>query len=162
MRNASALISSASTRASFHPTHTHTHTHSHITPNFAISTTQYKNYIPVSPPANMANACSGSDVAAISNLATLRVAVVQRPLVALNMSTALLTTPDPEQRISAHLQRHKARLFPPNTHTHPLPHHTISQYQQFNSKITYLIFRLRIRPILAQAVTSLQDNILPR
>jgi hypothetical protein len=113
------------------------------------------------PPANMANPCSGSDVAAMPSLATLRAAVVQRPLVALNMSTALLTPP-PAQRISAHLQRHKARLFPPNTHTPTSTSHPISQYQQLNKKITYLCLRLRLWPILAQAVTSLLENVLPR
>jgi hypothetical protein len=48
------------------------------------------NHIPLSPPANMANPCSGSDVAASAPLPTLRAAVVQRPLVASKMSTALL------------------------------------------------------------------------
>jgi hypothetical protein len=42
------------------------------------------------PPANMANPWFGSDVAARKFLATLRTAVVQRPLVPSKMSTALL------------------------------------------------------------------------
>jgi hypothetical protein len=63
----------------------------------------------------MANPCSGSDVAARELLATLRAAVVQRPLVASKMSTALLPSLPSAQRISAHLQRLKPRLPPPNT-----------------------------------------------
>jgi hypothetical protein len=62
----------------------------------------------------MANPWLGSDVAASALDATLRAAVVQRPLVASKMSTALLKT-TPAQRISVHLQRLKARLLPPNT-----------------------------------------------
>ena len=126
--------------------------------NLPISTTQTKNHKLVSPPANMAHPCSGSDVAASVRLATLSAAVVQRPLLASKMSTAL----PPAQRISAHLQRLKPRLPPPNTRTPRLPHHTISKYQQLNTKITNLCLRLRIWPILAQAVTSLQDHFLPR
>jgi hypothetical protein len=63
----------------------------------------------------MANPWFGSDVAARSFLATLRAAVVQRPLVASKMSTALLTPPAHAQRISIHLQHLKARLFSQNT-----------------------------------------------
>ena len=74
MRNASALISSASKRASFHPTHAPPTPTSH---NHPISTTQNKIHIPNCPPANMANPCSGSDVATIPSLATLSAAVVQ-------------------------------------------------------------------------------------
>jgi hypothetical protein len=74
----------------------------------------------------MANPCSGSDVAA-NFLATLSAAVVQRPLLALKMSTALLT-PAHAQRISAHPQQLKA---PPSKQhmPHTLPHHTVLQYQ---------------------------------
>jgi hypothetical protein len=93
--------------------------------NLPISTTQTKNHKPVPPPANMANPCSGSDVAASALLATLSAAVVQRPLVALKMSTALLPPP-PAQRISALLQRLKPRLPPPNTRPPRLQHHTQS------------------------------------
>ena len=134
---------------------------SHITKSPSINNSK-QNHTPVSPPANMANPCSGSDVAAISSLATLSAAVVQRPLLASKMSTALLKTPPPAQRISARLQRLKPRLPPPNTRTPRLQHHTISQYQQLKQKITNLCLRLRIWPILAQAVTSLQANLLPR
>jgi hypothetical protein len=74
----------------------------------------------MTPPANMANPCSGSDVAARPSLATLSAAVVQRPLVASKMSTMI--TP-PAQRISAHPQRLKKRLPPPNTRPlTPTPH----------------------------------------
>ena len=143
------------------PSTQHTPPHSHITLHLPISTTQTNNHIPDKPPANMANPREKSDVAARFNLATLSAAVVQRPLVASKMSTALLTPP-PAQRISAHLQRHKARLFQSNTHTPTSTSHPISQYQQLNKKITYLCLRLRLWPILAQAVTSLRDNLLPR
>ena len=51
---------------------------------------QKNNHKPLPPPANMANPCSGSDVADREALATLSAAVVQRPLVASKMSTALL------------------------------------------------------------------------
>ncbi len=78
------------------------------------------------PPANMANPCSGSDVAARARLATLSAAVVQRPLVASKMSTTSLATPDPVQRISARLQRLKARLLPPNTRTPTPTSHNIA------------------------------------
>jgi hypothetical protein len=108
----------------------------------------------------MANPCSGSDVAASQALATLSAAVVQRSLVALKMSTALKTPP--AQRISAHLQRLKLRLPPPNTRP---PDSNITQSQNINNsnqKSQNLWLRLRIWPILAQAVTSLQDYILPR
>jgi hypothetical protein len=133
MRNASALISSASKRASFHPTHAPPTPTSH---NLPISTTQNKIHIPNCPPANMANPCSCSDVATIPSLATLSAAVVQRPLVALKMSTALLKT-NAAQRISVHLQRLKARLLPPNTRpptptSHNLP---ISTTQNKNHKL---------------------------
>jgi hypothetical protein len=79
-------------------------TRPHHTPSHNINNSN-KNYIPLYPPANMANPCSGSDVAARKALATLSAAVVQLPLVALNTSTALLKSPAHEKRISAHLQR---------------------------------------------------------
>ncbi len=114
---------------------------SHITHNLPISTTQYKKHKPMPPPANMANPCSGSEVAASALLATLSAAVVQRPLVASKMSTTLLRPP-PAQQIGAHLQRLRARiprLHP--THAPPPPTSlTISQYQQLNTKNTYAPF----------------------
>ena len=114
MRNASAFISSTSKRASFRATHAPpTPTSLHL----AISTTQnLTTYVPlIAPPANMANPWFGSDVAARWLLATLRAAVVQRPLIPSKMSTALLQPPAHAQRISIHLQHLKARLFPRNT-----------------------------------------------
>jgi hypothetical protein len=63
----------------------------------------------------MANPWFGSDVAARTNLATLREAVVQRPVIASKMSTALLTPLAAAQRISTRLQHLKARLLPRNT-----------------------------------------------
>jgi hypothetical protein len=77
------------------------------------------------------------------------------------MSTELLRTP-PAQRISARLQRIKARLLPPNTRP---PDPIIKQYPNINKSkaITNLwSSRLRIWPILGSAVTSLQKNFLPR
>ncbi len=63
----------------------------------------------------MANPWFGSDVAANQTLATLRAAVVQRPLIPSKMSTALLVAlPAHAQRISIHLQHLKARLLPRN------------------------------------------------
>jgi hypothetical protein len=78
----------------------------------------------------MANPCSGSDVAARIPLAALSEAVVQRPLVALKMSTASRKPLDTAQRISAHLQRLKARLPPPNTRT---PDSNITQSPNVNN-----------------------------
>ena len=99
--------------------------------NLPISTkTQTKNHKPVKPPANMANPCLGSDVAASTLLATLSAAVIQRPLLASKMSTELLTTPPPAQRISAHLQRLNARLPPPNTRP---PDSNITQSPNINN-----------------------------
>ncbi len=69
----------------------------------------------VSPPANMANPCKGSDVAARDALAELSAAVVQRPRVASKMSTTLCQAPAQAQCISGHLQRLKAPLLPPKT-----------------------------------------------
>ena len=84
--------------------------------HLAISTTQNRiKYVPLYPPANMAIPWFGSDVAARLPLATLRAAVVQRPLVPSKMSTALLQSPAHAQRISIHLQHLKARLLPRNT-----------------------------------------------
>ena len=81
----------------------------------------------------MANPCSGSDVAASNSLDTLSAAVVQRPLVASKMSTALLKPlPSHAQRISAHLQRLKARLPPPNTRP---PDSHITQSPNINNSI---------------------------
>jgi hypothetical protein len=117
------------------------------------------------PLANMANPCSGSDVAERPFLATLSAAVVQCPLLALKMSTALLTASAHAQRISIHPQQLKA---PPSKQhmPHTLPHHTVLQYQKFKTKQNSYCLgqscRLRIWPILAEAVTSLQENILPR
>jgi hypothetical protein len=97
------------------------------------------NYAPLAwPPANIANPWLGSDVAARYHLATLRAAVVQRPLVPSKMSTALLLTvllaTAHAQRISIHLQHLKARFIPRNTCLSRLPHHTILQYQQLKDK----------------------------
>jgi hypothetical protein len=162
LRNASALISSASKRASCNPTHAPPRH-----PQYTIS--QYRqhdtNFTPMSPPANMANPWKGSDVAAKLPLSTLSAAVVQRPL-ALKMSTALLQAVPTQRitRITVRLQRLKAHLPPQNTRPPPPSHIThnlpISTTQtkitnQWNS-------RQRIWPIPAQAVTSLQDKILPR
>ena len=80
----------------------------------------------------MANPCLGSDVAARKSLATLSAAVVQRPLVESKMSTTLLKTPGPAQRISAHLQRLKARLPPPNTRP---PDSNFTQSPNINNSI---------------------------
>jgi hypothetical protein len=111
----------------------------------------------------MANPWFGSDVAAREPLITLRAAVVQSPLVASKMSTALVEIPAHAQRISVHLQRIKARFIPRNTCLSRIPHHTILQYQQLKNKHnTYLSSRLRIWPILGLAVTSLRDHLLPR
>jgi hypothetical protein len=103
---------------------------SHITPSCNINNSKNKmKYAPLAwPPANMANPWFGSDVAARYHLATLRAAVVQSPLVALKMSTALLLTrllaPAHAQRISVHLQRNKASLFSRNTSPPtPTSHH---------------------------------------
>jgi hypothetical protein len=83
--------------------------------HLAISKTQNRiSHAPL-PPANMANPWFGSDVAARANLATLREAVVQRPVIASKMSTALLTPLAAAQRISTRLQHLKARLLPRNT-----------------------------------------------
>jgi hypothetical protein len=130
--------------------------------HLAISATQnIIIWIPIdNPPANKANPWFGRDVAARKSLATLRTAVVQRPLVASKMSTVLKFDMS-AQRISVHIQRLKARLLPTNTRP-PTPatrHLTISVTQ---NKITYLLPRLRIWPILGSAVTSLQGNFLPR
>jgi hypothetical protein len=115
----------------------------------------------------MANPWFGSDVAAGPHLATLRAAVVQRPLVASKISTAMLAAgPAHAQRISFHLQQLKARLLPRNNCPPKLPHHTILQYQKVKKtkkEHSYrLSRRLRIWPILGSAVTSLQDKLLPR
>ncbi len=86
--------------------------------HIAVSTTQNKiKNVPLVrlPPANMAIPRFGSDVAVRYHLATLRAAVVQRPLVALKMSTALLAPPAHAQRISIHLYHLKARILPRNT-----------------------------------------------
>ena len=52
-------------------------------------------YDALEPPANIASPSFGSDVAARSDRATLRAAVVQIPLVTLNMSTLFTTPLDP-------------------------------------------------------------------
>jgi hypothetical protein len=80
----------------------------------------------------MANPCSGSDVAASALLATLSAAVVQRPLVASKISTALLKTPAHAQRISARLQRLKPA--PPSTQHTPPPDSNITQSPNINKK----------------------------
>jgi hypothetical protein len=102
--------------------------------NLATSTTQTKlRYVPFLkwPPANIANPSFGSDVAANSPLATLRTAVVQRPLDPLKKSTALdAVLPARVQRISIHLQSLKTRVSPPNTCPPRLQQHTILQYHQ--------------------------------
>jgi hypothetical protein len=154
LRNASAFISSASKRALRlpHPT---------------ISQYQQlkQNHIPVKPPANMANPWLGRDVAARLPLTALRTAVVQRPLVASKMSTALLQTPGAAQRISVHLQRVKARLLPTNTRPPtPASHHlpiSTTQTKLHTYQDKALTDRLRIWPILGSVVTSLQDCLLP-
>ncbi len=101
--------------------------------HLAISTTQNKKkYVPIVwPPANMANPWFGSDVAAREPLTTLRAAVVQRPLVELKMSTALL------KLLSAHAHRistSKRASFHATQAPPRLPHHAISQYQQLKTK----------------------------
>jgi hypothetical protein len=136
MRNASAFISSTSKRASFHATHAPPTPTSH---HLAIPPTQNKiNYIPrIRPPANMTNPWLGSDVAARYILPTLRAAVVQRPLVALKISTTLLTAPAHAQRISIHLQHLKARFLPRNTcPPTPTSHHLAIPTTQ--NKINYV------------------------
>ncbi len=108
--------------------------------HLAMPTSQNKiKYVPTNPPpANMANPWFGSDVAARAFLATLRAAVVHRPLVELKMSTAsLLTPPAHAQRISIHLQQLNARFFPRNTcPPTPTSHHLAMPTSQ--NKIKYV------------------------
>ena len=162
MRNASAFISSTSKRASFRATNAPPTPTSH---HLAISTTQnITTYVPFQPPANMANPWFGSDVAASArSLATLRAAVVQRPLVPSKISTALIP-PAHAQRISIHFQHLNARLLRA-THAPPTPtsHHlAISTTLKTKCNPYPSSSRLRIWPILDSAVTSLQDSVLPR
>jgi hypothetical protein len=109
---------------------------SHITPSCNINDSKKKmTYVPLYPPANMANPWFGSDVAAChAALATLRAAVVQRPLVASKMSTTLLKAlPVHVQRISIHFQHQSEPLFtqhkPPDSHI--TPSCNINKYEKY-------------------------------
>jgi hypothetical protein len=115
----------------------------HIPPtpisHLAISTTQNitKCVPPIPPPANMANPWFGSDVAARPALATLRAAVIQRPLLPSKMSaTSNRRPPAHAQRISIHLQRLKARnTCPPDTHI--MPYRNIKNLKHNKMRTTY-------------------------
>jgi hypothetical protein len=117
---------------------------SHITKSPSINNSK-QNHTPLSPPANMANPCSGSDVAANSNLATLSAAVVQRPLLASKMSTALhatLATLLPAQRIIYQRSSPAPQSAPPSAQNTPPDSH-ITQSRSINNstqnKITYVL-----------------------
>jgi hypothetical protein len=89
----------------------------------------------------MANPWFGSDVAARRPLATLRTAVVQRPLDPSKTSTALDgVLPARVQRISIHLQRLKARLPPPNTRPLPIPASHNLAISPTQTKLRYVPF----------------------
>ncbi len=152
--------SPAAQSAPFLATHApHTSTSHHLA--ISIKSQNKSTYEPFEmPPANTANPWFGSDVAARTPLATLRAAVAQRPLVTLKMSTALLRSPAHAQRISIRPQQLKALPFLAThaPHTSTSHHLAISK----NVKSNQHAYRPRIRPILGSAVTSLQDDTLPR
>ena len=117
---------SSSAPQSAPPSAQHTPPDSQITQSPSINNSK-QNHTPLSPPANMANPCSGSDVAANSNLATLSAAVVQRPLLASKMSTSLPATLLPAQRIIYQRSSPAPQSAPPSAqHTPPDSHITQS------------------------------------
>ena len=92
----------------FPPITTHTQHSAQSTP---------KNNKPVKPPANIANPSAGSDTATRLSRATLRAAVLHRPLLALKMSTTSLREL-PAQR---HQQSAAAAQSPPPSTHHMQP-----------------------------------------
>jgi hypothetical protein len=124
----------------FHLSFRNPHNTSHHQP-------ELKSHKPVEPPANIANPWFGSEVEVKNFRATLRAAVLHRPVFALNMSTTLLMIPltaKQHQQAEAHRK------------THNTPHHR-PEYKASN-----LLRRLQISPILDSAVKSQQGVLEPR
>ena len=110
--------------ASFNPTrirqapHAPCHPHDiHHTPQNQPSNNK-KYHTLIQQPANIAKPCFGSDAATREPRASLRAAVLHRPLLALKISTALLTVPAKRHKRSAT----QAQPPPPSTQNMLPPH----------------------------------------